>query len=131
LTAQTKTSKDIKEDPEMEEEYCLPIKGLVVSPTREIAIQLHQYWCLLTKDLPEFESSLLIGGLDPKQQRREILVKKPSLIFGTVGRLLETTKDKSWLNLNTLQCLVIDEADKMATKVDSGQEWNSFGTICD
>lgn len=56
-------------------------------------------------------SELLIGGLDIKAQRKKLLIKKPSIIVGTLGRIKETM-DKEYINLNKLKILILDEADK-------------------
>eukprot|EP00347_Sterkiella_histriomuscorum_P016558 403352736 len=95
----------------------LNIKALILAPTREIALQVKDYFDFLTKyaddEIKEYLSTyLLIGGLDIKQQRKWLLVNKPNIIIGTPGRIKEILIDKEWLSLQNLNTLVIDEADK-------------------
>lgn len=54
---------------------------------------------------------MVIGGLDIKEQRRKLLVDQPLVIVGTPGRIKEMIQ-REWLNLQELDTLIIDEADK-------------------
>ena len=57
------------ESPEIDQETSLSIDGLVLAPTREIAIQLFEYHNTLLKHCPQnmvYQSSLLIGGIEIK-----------------------------------------------------------------
>jgi len=99
------------------------IEALVLAPTREIALQLHDYFNLLTKSLLEEQptpSALLIGGLDLREQRKELLVKRPRIIFATLGRLIEVAVEREWLSLRSLKVFVMDEADKVVHKLKAG-----------
>ena len=53
----------------------------------------------------------MIGGLDLKDQRKVLLVKKPKVIFATLGRLLEHIS-KEYISLSKLKLMAFDEADK-------------------
>lgn len=53
----------------------------------------------------------MIGGLELKDQRKVLLLKKPRVIFATLGRLLEHL-GKEYISLQSLKILAIDEADK-------------------
>lgn len=83
-----------------------------MAPSREIAMQLHEYFALLASDLP---SMLAIGGLELKDQRKVLLVKRPKVIFATLGRLLEMLA-KEYISLERLKVLALDEADKFTVK---------------
>ena len=66
------------------------------------------------KDSPkgkEYQSSLLIGGLEMKDQRKNLLVNQPKVIFATLGRLLEVF-DKEYISFDKMKLVVVDEADK-------------------
>ena len=91
---------------------------MIVTPTREIALQVSEYLTFLCKYVPSDHPHLskppvlLIGGLDIKDQRRKLLVERPSVAVGTPGRIKEMI-DKEWLSLDSsLDTLIIDEADK-------------------
>ncbi|MCL4140437.1 UNVERIFIED_CONTAM: hypothetical protein GTU68_014154 [Idotea baltica] len=82
--------------------------ALFISPTRELALQIHQ----VVKDLnPELEPVLIIGGVDEKKQRAA-LDKDARVIVGTPGRLLDLLKRKVY-NLKLCKYFVLDEADEM------------------
>ncbi|CAL4322025.1 ATP-dependent RNA helicase DeaD [Buchnera aphidicola (Periphyllus testudinaceus)] len=84
---------------------------LVLTPTRELAIQVSEAFSLFAKYLPRIHVLPLYGG-----QRYELqlssLRRGPHIIVGTPGRLLDHLKRKT-LNLSKLNTLVLDEADEM------------------
>lgn len=45
------------------------------------------------------------------------MVSKPQVIFATLGRLIEVVIEREWLNLGSLEVLIMDEADKMVQKL--------------
>lgn len=83
---------------------------LVLSPTRELAIQIHADIVALSK-FTDLRSVVLYGGLGPKTQK-EILSKGLDIVIATPGRLVELYLDGD-LVLKDLKTLIIDEADKM------------------
>ena len=91
------------------------IEALVLAPTREIAIQLFEYFNVLVKG-KDLSAALLIGGLDAKEQRKQILLRRPKVVFATLGRLIEVVREKEWMTLEKLKIFAIDEADKMISK---------------
>lgn len=94
-------------------EVSLPVSQLVVlAPTHELASQIHQQVVRLAQysGLP-FKSLLLIGGV-PLKRQQEKLKKKPQVVVGSAGRILELVRMKK-LKLNQAQSLVIDEADRL------------------
>ena len=84
--------------------------GLIVTPTRELALQVFQETLWLFKD-----TSLIavtsIGGMDINKERNKIS-KKFNLLIGTPGRINDHLRKKI-LNLSQLSFLVLDEADEM------------------
>ena len=56
----------------------------------------------------------MIGGLDIKEQRRKLIVEKPSIVVGTPGRVKEMI-ERGWLSLEGINTLIIDEADKFCS----------------
>ncbi|MEM7187001.1 MAG: DEAD/DEAH box helicase [Bacteroidota bacterium] len=86
------------------------IRGLIVSPTRELAVQIHdsiQSYAMYTK----LNSGVLFGGtsIEPQLAR---LKKGVDIITATPGRLLDLHKQDQ-LNLDYVEYFVIDEADLM------------------
>ncbi len=103
--------------------YLLPILGkidpsiqnaqaIVLAPTHELASQIHQQILRLAQNsgLP-IRSLLLIGGASTKRQL-EKLKKKPAIVVGSSGRILELVRMKK-LKVPKVGTLVMDEADRM------------------
>lgn len=53
------------------------------------------------------------GGADTKMKQILELTKKPAVIVGTPGRILDHLQNTKGFNLNNLKYLVFDEADKL------------------
>lgn len=82
--------------------------ALVVTPTRELALQVQSVAELVAEDI---RPVCLIGGTNPKAQFRGIK-NDPRLVIGTPGRLLDFVQ-RGTLRLNKCQTFVLDEADEM------------------
>lgn len=86
------------------------IVALIMCPTRELAIQVAEEIAKLgrfkgTRSLP------IYGGQDIVKQIRA-LKKKPQIIIGTPGRLLDHINRKT-IKLDDVQTVILDEADEM------------------
>jgi len=81
---------------------------LVVTPTRELAIQIDAVWKGLETGL---RSALLYGGVGYATQTND-LKKHPDIIIGTPGRILDMV-GKRLVTLSRVEYLVLDEADEM------------------
>ncbi|KAM4853059.1 ATP-dependent RNA helicase DDX24 isoform 1-T3 [Thomomys bottae] len=93
-----------------------PLLGLVLTPTRELAVQVKQHIDAVAK-FTGIKTAILVGGMSTQKQQR-MLSRHPELVVATPGRLWELIKEKhSHLsNLRQLRCLVVDEADRMVEK---------------
>lgn len=85
-------------------------KALIVAPTRELAIQIHQECNRLGKHLP-FCYGCFYGGSNPRTQETA-LKSNPSIVIGTPGRLLDFNTSKK-LSFKDFSIIVIDEADRL------------------
>lgn len=85
--------------------------GLVVCPTREIALQSHAFFEALANEGVEVRSVCLIGGA-PMRPQIHGLRKGPDVVVATPGRLLDHLKRRN-LHFRDLEILVLDEADHM------------------
>ncbi len=84
-------------------------RALVLLPTRELAMQVHEvYEGLRSKSMPQ--ASLVIGGVSEKSQIQGL--RGSSLIIATPGRLQDLT-DRRFADLRHIKLLVLDEADRM------------------
>ncbi|XP_036449350.1 ATP-dependent RNA helicase DDX24 [Colossoma macropomum] len=106
-----KTMGEVKEDCEKK-----PLLGLVLTPTRELAVQVKHHIDAVAQ-FTGIRTAILVGGMAPQKQDR-MLKRKPEIVIATPGRLWEMVQDKHphLRNLRQLRCLVIDEADRMVEK---------------
>jgi ATP-dependent RNA helicase RhlE len=86
------------------------IKALVVSPTRELAIQIEANFKAYSK-YTNLRSAVIYGGTSIEPQK-DILNKGIDILIATPGRLLDLHK-QDLVNLDYVQILVLDEADLM------------------
>ena len=109
--AQTGTGKTIAfAIPMIQTLAAKPGKGLILVPTRELAIQVNEVFKQFAP-LLGMQSVVLIGGENYSRQFID-LKRKPRIIVATPGRLL----DHVWQNtvkLDDIAVLVLDEADRM------------------
>ncbi|QBQ42378.1 DEAD/DEAH box helicase [Sphingobacterium psychroaquaticum] len=85
-------------------------RALILSPTRELAMQIEEHIRLFSTYL-DLRTVLLYGGLGPKTQKEQ-LQKGCDIIVATPGRFLELYLEGE-INTKSLKFLVMDEADKM------------------
>ncbi len=86
------------------------IVALIMTPTRELAIQVAEEIGKLTR-YKGLRSLPIYGGQEIGRQIRA-LKKKPQIIIGTPGRLLDHINRKT-IRLDDVQTVVLDEADEM------------------
>lgn len=84
---------------------------LVLTPTRELALQVAEAFQRYASALPGFHVLPIYGGSDYGGQIRQ-LKRGVHLVVGTPGRIMDHIR-KGTLRLETLQALVLDEADEM------------------
>lgn len=85
-------------------------KGLVLAPTRELAIQIDEAFNELTRPFG-IKNVCLIGG-DSMADQIWKLRKHPRVIIATPGRLIDHLEHRN-LGLNDVAMLILDEADRM------------------
>ena len=87
------------------------LQGLILAPTRELAIQI----CDELKGLAAFNKDIRVavvyGGAKIEQQIKQ-LAKHPQIVVATPGRLMDHYNRKT-LRLDKVQTVVLDEADRM------------------
>jgi ATP-dependent RNA helicase DDX49/DBP8 len=85
--------------------------GLVLTPTRELAIQIAEQILALGAPLG-VRVCTVIGGVSPTQQSLEI-ASQPHILVATPGRLIDHLEGPSPPALERLSFLVLDEADRI------------------
>ncbi len=86
-------------------------QALVLAPTRELAIQVAEAFQRYAEYLKGFHVIPIYGGQDYGIQLR-MLKRGVHVVVGTPGRVMDHMRRGS-LNLSSLKCLVLDEADEM------------------
>ena len=84
--------------------------GLIVLPTRELALQVDETINKIGKGL-NIKTTVLIGGQNINRQIG-LLRRNPDIIIVTPGRLVDHIKRRT-INLSKVSVLVLDEADRM------------------
>ena len=84
--------------------------GLVILPTRELALQVDETFRKIGMSLG-VRTALLIGG-ESSYRQIQALRRNPTIIIGTPGRIIDHLEQKS-LSLAHTAILVLDEADRM------------------
>ncbi|KAJ3680224.1 hypothetical protein LUZ60_016502 [Juncus effusus] len=92
-------------------EHKHPFFACILSPTRELAIQISEQFEALGSGIG-VKCSVLVGGVDMMQQAIS-LAKRPHIIVATPGRLLDHLTNTKGFSLRTLKYLVLDEADRL------------------
>ena len=86
------------------------VRSLVLTPTRELALQVHESVVAYGRHLP-LVSDVIFGGVKPGPQIKR-LASGVDLLVATPGRLLDL-QGQGALDLGAVQLLVLDEADRM------------------
>src|SRR3569832_2373061 len=87
-----------------------PIRALILTPTRELAIQVEEAVQTYTKHVPQ-HTLVVYGGVNINTQI-PILKTGVEILVATPGRLLDHVQNKT-LSLSQVNTLVLDEADRM------------------
>ncbi|XP_007058329.1 ATP-dependent RNA helicase DDX55 [Chelonia mydas] len=110
----------------------MQVGAIVITPIRELAVQIDEVLSHFTKHFPQFSQILLIGGRNPIEDIEKFKEHGGNIIIATPGRLEDLFRRKAdGLDLascvKSLDVLVLDEADRL---LDMGFE-ASLNTILD
>lgn len=104
------TLQHLLDGPHVSDEAGTNLQALIISPTRELAIQIYNDACQLNQ-FTGFRLGLVYGGVDYEKQRK-LLQEGVEILIGTPGRLIDYYKQKIY-SLAKLRIMVLDEADRM------------------
>ncbi len=88
----------------------LPIRCLVLTPTRELALQADEFVKTYGRERP-IRSAVIYGGVGYEAQFKAVQAG-PEIIVATPGRLLDI-HEQGKIDLRSVEILVLDEADRM------------------
>src|SRR3972149_2591289 len=86
------------------------IRALVLTPTRELALQVEESLRVYGRYL-SLRSAVVLGGVSMDSQIKA-LRKNPDILVATPGRLLDLMQ-QGRVRLDRIEMLVLDEADRM------------------
>lgn len=84
---------------------------LILLPTRELAVQCYEVAGKLAA-FSDVSVALIAGGLPMRPQEAE-LRRRPEIVIATPGRLIDHLENTPQFNLDSIEILVLDEADRM------------------
>ena len=84
---------------------------LVMVPTRELGVQVFQV-CKQLAQFTTIDVALSVGGLDLRLQE-SMLRRNPDVVIATPGRLVDHIKNTPSFTLETVEVLILDEADRL------------------
>lgn len=87
------------------------VQGLVIAPTRELCLQISNDLKAYTKYIDNAKIATIYGGASIDKQAREVK-RGAQIVVATPGRLKDMIKRKL-VNLNSVEIVVLDEADEM------------------
>ncbi|MFD2332804.1 DEAD/DEAH box helicase [Cohnella sp. GCM10020058] len=87
-----------------------PIRSLVLTPTRELAIQIYDNVRAYGRHL-DVRGIVIFGGVSQKPQE-DALARGADIVIATPGRLIDLM-NQGFIDLSHVQILVLDEADRM------------------
>jgi ATP-dependent RNA helicase RhlE len=87
-----------------------PIRSLILTPTRELAIQIDESFRAYGRHLP-LRCAVIFGGVSQNKQT-QTLKKGVDILVATPGRLLDLMQ-QGYIDLRQLKIFVLDEADRM------------------
>lgn len=85
-------------------------QGLILLPTRELALQVNEVLQLVGKSIG-LRTAVVIGGASSHQQI-QLLKRNPHIVVSTPGRLIDHLENHNY-SLNQVKIIVLDEADRM------------------
>lgn len=86
------------------------IRNLILTPTRELAIQIGESFAAYGRNL-QLKHTVIFGGVGQKPQT-DALHRGVDIVVATPGRLLDLMQ-QGFVHLNDLEIFVLDEADRM------------------
>ncbi|TDQ25795.1 DEAD/DEAH box helicase [Tenacibaculum caenipelagi] len=96
---------------ELIDQTSVQTQAIILSPTRELAVQIGNNIEGFSKYLPNLKVATVYGGANIEEQIRK-LKKGAQIVVGTPGRTVDLIKRRA-LKLGSVQWLVLDEADEM------------------
>jgi translation initiation factor 4A len=105
------------------------VQGIILAPTRELAIQIHRVISNIGTFMENLKCKLFIGGVSIDSDIKK-LEQNPQIVVGTTGRVHDLMRRRK-LSTKNIKLLVIDEADEMLSTGFKEQIYNIFQFLGD
>ncbi|GAB4852547.1 DEAD-box ATP-dependent RNA helicase 28 [Ancistrocladus abbreviatus] len=103
------------------------IRVLILTPTRELAVQVHS----MIEKLAQFTDTrccIVVGGLSTKVQEATLRLM-PDIVVATPGRMIDHLRNSMSVDLDSLAVLILDEADRLL-ELGFSQEIHELIRMC-
>ncbi len=87
------------------------LQKIIISPTRELAMQLYKELTNLLDASIEVDCRLYVGGTDREQEIKRLEKSQPQIIVGTIGKINDLAISSNILKIHQANMIIIDEAD--------------------
>lgn len=87
-------------------------QAIILSPTRELSMQIQDVVKQLGSCIPNLRTQLLIGGSSSNNDAKQLVDNTPHVVIGCTGRVQDMITRRA-LNTSSVKILVVDEADEM------------------
>ena len=85
--------------------------AMIISPTRDLAIQIFDVLYQIGRKGHTFSAGLIIGGKDLREEQDTLL--RMNIVVCTPGRMLQHLSQTASFDVDNLQMLILDEADRI------------------
>lgn len=86
---------------------------LILCPNRELAHQTYAVIEAISKYVTDLKICKAIGGYKNIREESDLLLNRPQIVIGTMGRVMQQTVDLKNLITDQIRLVIIDEADEM------------------
>ena len=101
------------------------IQFIILTPTRELSIQIKSVIDIIGCNIPRLKTQLLIGGTSTDNDIQKLRDNKPQVIVGCPGRIYDMMRRK-YINTQTIKVISLDEADEMLSSGFKEQMYSIF-----
>ena len=84
---------------------------LVITPTRELAVQIHAMTGGLGRHT-DVRVAMAVGGLSLQTQETSLRTR-PDMVVATPGRMIDLIRNSNSISMDDLEILILDEADRL------------------
>lgn len=87
------------------------VQVVIISPTRELAMQLFDETNKLIKYNDKIDARLFVGGSNREAEIKRLEKSQPQIVIGTIGKIKDLAVSTNLLKIHTAKMVIVDEAD--------------------